>query len=168
MKKQLEKTINEQINKELYSAYLYLSMAAYFESVNLPGFSHWMRIQNTEEQIHAMKFFNFINERGGRVILEAIEKPEIEFSSIKDVFEKTLRHEQKVTESIDNLYALSQKLNDTAAQIFLQWFITEQVEEEKNATDILAKLKLIKEDSAGILMLDKELAARPHPGSNEE
>lgn len=166
MNRKLEKVINEQITKEFYSAYLYLSMAAYFEAKNLPGLSHWMKMQSQEEMLHGMKLFTFLNDRGCRVILDAIEKPPTDFSSIKEVFEQTLEHEQKVTESINNLYSIAQAVNDNASVMFLQWFITEQVEEEKNASDILAKLEFIKEDSIGILMLDKELAVRPQPVLN--
>ena len=167
MNKKLEKEINSQIQKELYSAYLYLSMAAYFEARGLDGFGRWMQFQAQEEILHAMKFFTFVNDRGGRVVLEAIEKPPADFKSIKDVFTRTLDHEKKVTASINNLYKVAQTANDTAAQIMLQWFITEQVEEEKNPSDILTKLDFIhKEDSAGILMLNKELGARVQPTMN--
>ncbi|MBU0469072.1 MAG: ferritin [Candidatus Omnitrophica bacterium] len=163
MDKKLEKLINEQITKEYYSSYLYLSMAAYFESMSLAGFTAWMKIQAEEEMIHMRMFFTYINERGGRVILEAIDKPPADFESIKDVFEQTLEHEKLVTASINNLYKASKDINDNASTIFLQWFITEQVEEEKNARDILDRLALIKEDPMGILMLDKELGARLQP-----
>ena len=163
MDKRLEKAMNEQLTKELYSAYLYLSMFAYFESESLAGFSHWMKMQVQEEILHAMKFFDFLNKRSSRVVLEAIDKPLTKFSSIKDVFEKTLRHEQKVTASINDLYTLAQKVNDQTVCVFLQWFIAEQVEEEKNPADILGKLKYISDQPAGILMLDKELATRLQP-----
>ena len=163
MDKKLEKLINEQITKEYYSSYLYLSMAAYFESMGLAGFTAWMKMQAEEEMIHMNMFFNYVNERNGRVILEAIDKPPADFESIKDVFEQTLEHEKLVTASINNLYKVSQELNDNASTIFLQWFISEQVEEEKNANDVLDRLDLIKEDPMGILMLDKELGARPQP-----
>ena len=165
MDKKLEKVLNEQIRKEFYSAYLYLSMAAYFEALSLPGFASWMQMQVLEERMHGMKFFTFVNDRGGRVILEAIDEPPADFASVKDVFENTLAHEKKVTESINNLYALAQSVKDNAARMFLQWFITEQVEEEKNASDILAKLDYIKEESSGMLILDKELGARPQPAA---
>lgn len=163
MDKKLEKLINEQITKEYYSSYLYLSMAAYFESMGLTGFTAWMKIQAEEEMTHMRMFFTNLNERGGRVILEAIDRPPADFESIKDVFEQTLEHEKLVTSSINNLYKVAKDLNDNALAIFLQWFITEQVEEEKNAKDILDRLALIKEDPMGILMLDKELGARPQP-----
>lgn len=163
MDKRLEKVMNEQLTKELYSAYLYLSMAAYFESESLSGFSHWMKMQVQEEILHAMKLFDFLNERGAGVVLEAIDKPLAKFSSIKDIFEKTLKHEKKVTASINDLYSLAQKVNDQSACVFLQWFITEQVEEEKNPADILGKLKYVSDQPAGILILDKELATRLQP-----
>jgi len=160
MDKKLLSTFNEQIKNELYSEYLYLSMSAYFESVNLPGFSHWMKKQAGEERVHGMKMFDFLCDRGERVILEAIPQPPIEFSSAKEVFEETLKHEKKVTALINNLYNISVKVNDQAAMVFLQWFITEQVEEEKNPTKILGDIKMIKPDSGAILILDRELAKR--------
>lgn len=163
MNKKLEKEINAQITKEYYSSYLYLSMAAYFESKNLPGMSHWMKMQAQEEMLHTMKFFDFMNDRGCRVVFGAIDKPPSDFSSVKDVFKKTLEHEKKVTASINNLYSIASSANDNAAVVLLQWFITEQVEEEKNPSDILAKIDFIKEDTVGLLMLDKELAARLQP-----
>lgn len=163
MDKTLEKAMNEQVTKELFSAYLYLSMAAYFDAKNLPGFSHWMKIQAQEEMLHGMKFYIFLNNRGCKVELGAFEKPECDFKSIKDVFEKTLEHEKVVTASINNLYSIATKVNDNASIPTLQWFINEQIEEEKNPTDILARLSFIKEDSTGIIMLDQELGARPQP-----
>lgn len=160
MNKKLCKAINDQIKNEFYSAYLYLSMAAYFESINLGGFAHWMRKQAKEEQGHAMKIFDFLRDRGVVVILQAIPEPPNSFSSPKQVFEETLKHEQKVTELIDKLYALSNQGGDNASAVFLQWFITEQVEEEKNATTILEQLKIIKPDSPALFMLDRALAQR--------
>lgn len=171
MDKKLEKLMNEQIRKELFSAYLYLSMSAYFESRNLGGFSSWMQKQAMEEVTHGMKFFAFLHDRGSRVVLEAIDQPPSEFKSVKEVIKETLSHEQKVTASINSLYAKALEVKDTAAQMFLSWFITEQVEEEKNAADILGKMEYVKEDSAGIIMLDRELGARPGPqlgGAKEE
>ena len=160
MEKKLQTTFNEQIKNELYSAYLYLSMAAYFESINLSGFSHWMKKQAGEEKVHAMKIFEFLVDRGVRVVLEAISQPPSEFSSVKDIFEQTVKHEKKVTALINNLYDISQKVNDQASMVFLHWFITEQVEEEKNPTKILEDIKMIKPDSGAILILDRELARR--------
>lgn len=160
MDKKLLKAFNEQIKNELYSAYLYLSMAAYFESVNLAGFSHWMKKQASEEVEHGMKIFEFLADRGERVVLEAIGKPPSTFSSEKNVFEETLKHEKKVTSLINKLYDIAEGADDKSAKIFLQWFITEQVEEEKNASEILDKIKMVKPDSAALLMLDSVMAKR--------
>ncbi|MCP4541665.1 MAG: ferritin [Chloroflexi bacterium] len=167
LRQTVQDAMNTQIKNELDSAYLYLSMAAYCESINLPGFAHWMRMQDEEERIHAMKFYDFIHERGGRVILQALDQPEAEFESPLDVFEKTLAHEQKVTALINDLYALAIEEKDYASQIFLQWFITEQVEEEDNASQVIDTLKMIGDDQQGLLMLDRELAGRAAPQVNE-
>jgi len=158
--KTIQDAMNEQIKNELYSAYLYLSMAAYCESINLKGFAHWLRVQNEEETTHAMKFFDFIHDRGGRVTLQAIAQPPTEFKSPLDVFEQTLEHERKVTAMINNIYALAIKENDYASQALLQWFVTEQVEEEKNATEIVEKLKMVGDRGSGLLYLDHELGER--------
>jgi ferritin len=160
MDKKVQDAMNEQIKNELYSAYLYLSMSAYCESINLGGFAHWMRAQADEEMEHAMKFYGFIHERGGRVVLQAIEQPPAKFESPVDIFEKTLEHEQKVTALIHDLYALAVEEKDYASQIFLQWFVTEQVEEEDSATQILETLKMIGDKSHTLIMLDKELGGR--------
>ena len=158
--KTVQDAINEQIKNELYSAYLYLSMAAYFESLTLPGFTNWMKVQASEEQGHAMKFFEYVFERGGRVQLKAIDQPPFEWKSPMDAFEQVLEHEQKVTALIHNLYALALKENDYASQVMLQWFITEQVEEEKNATAIIEQLKMIEARETAMLMLDHDLGKR--------
>ena len=160
MDKKLEKTFNDQIKHELHSAYIYLAMAAYFETKNLPGFAHWMKVQYKEEVAHAMKIFEFLNDRGVRVLLQAIPQPTLEFSASLEVFEETLKHEQKVTSLINALYELAKKVNDHAAVVFLQWFVSEQVEEEKNATVIVQTLKMIKSEGAPLIMLDRELARR--------
>ena len=160
LKQKLQDAINEQINKELYSSYLYLSMSAYCESVNLSGFGHWMRAQAGEEQGHALKLYRYVVETGGRVWLKAIDEPPAEFDSPLDVFEKTLAHEEKVTGLINGLYALALSENDYATQIFLQWFVSEQVEEESNATQIVELLKAIGDYPQGLIMLDRQLAAR--------
>ena len=160
MDKKLEKLINEQINKELYSSYLYLAMAAHFEAENLPGCAHWMKKQAVEENGHAMKFFEFMNDRGSRVVLSAIEKPQSAYSTIKEVFKKSLEHEQKITASINNIFQVAKSTGDAAAEVMLHWFITEQVEEEKNVSAILAKLAYVKEDSGSVILLDKELGKR--------
>jgi ferritin len=160
--------MNEQIKNELYSGYLYLSMSAYCESINLPGFAHWMRMQEQEERIHALKFFDFVNERGGRVVLQAIDQPPAEFRSPLDILEKTLEHEQKVTAMINDLYALAAQEKDYASQIFLQWFVTEQVEEEDSASQIVETLKMIGDNRQALLMLDRELGGRQAPQAGQE
>lgn len=156
----MQKAVNAQINAELYSAYLYLSMSAYFQSLNLPGFANWMSVQNQEETFHAMKMYDFVNERGGRVILQPIEGPPAEWPTPLAVFENVLKHEQKVTGLINNLVNLAVEEKDHATQIFLHWFVTEQVEEEANADAIVRKLKLVKDSPEGLFMMDAELAQR--------
>ena len=156
----IQDALNSQINEELYSSYLYLSMVAYFESINLPGFASWMRVQTGEEKIHAMKMYDFIIERGGRVALEAIAKPATEWKSPLAAFDAAYKHEQKITGLINDLVELAAKEKDHATGIFLQWFVTEQVEEEKNASEIVAKLQLLKDSAGSMYMLDKELSKR--------
>ena len=158
--KNLNDEMNNQIKHELYSAYLYLSMAAHFESVNLGGFAHWMRLQSGEEQNHAMKFFDFIQDRNGKIALQAIDQPPVEFTTPIAIFEQVLKHEESVTARINHLYELALKDNDYASQVFLQWFVSEQVEEEKTASDILATLKIIGEKSNAIFQLDHRLEKR--------
>ena len=160
LSKTLQDAMNEQIKNELYSAYLYLSMSAYCEETNLPGFAHWMRLQAQEEVSHAMKFYVFIYERGGRVVLQAIDQPPVEFQSPLHVFEETLGHEHKVTAMINDLYTLAVEEKDYASQAFLQWFVTEQVEEEASANEIVQKLKLMGDAPGGLFMIDKELGQR--------
>jgi ferritin len=154
------KTINEQIKFELYSSYLYLSMSAHFESANLPGFAKWMRIQAQEELEHAMKFFDYIHDRGGKVTLQALKQPPTEFGTPQSIFETVLEHEQTVTSLINNLYGLAVKEGDYASQVFLNWFVNEQVEEEKNATTILETLKMIGDRSSAIYQLDRHVGKR--------
>jgi ferritin len=161
------KAINYQIQKELYSAYVYLSMAAYFEHQNLPGAAHWMRMQSNEEMAHAMKLFDFLNDRGGQVILMPIQQPPIDFQSPVAVFQEALDHERKVTKSIHDLYALAVQENDYPTQSMLQWFIDEQVEEEKSAGDIVAQLKMVGDSATALYMLDRALAAR-QPEEDED
>jgi ferritin len=160
LSKVMQDAINEQLKNELYSAYLYLSMAAYSETANLPGFAHWMRLQSQEEVEHAMKFFDFVNDRGGHVVLQAIDQPPVEFASPLDVFEKTLEHERKVTAMIHQLYELAAKENDYATQVMLQWFIEEQVEEERNAEQIVETLRMIGDKPQALFMLDRQLGTR--------
>lgn len=152
--------MNRQIMHETYSAYLYLSMSAYFESENLPGFAHWMKIQFQEEQSHAMKFYEYILERGGKVELDAIAKPPVDFKSPQAIFEASLEHEQKVTSLILAIYETALAEKDVASQIFLQWFVSEQVEEEKNASDILDMLKKIGPSVGSLYQLDHRLGKR--------
>ncbi len=158
--KTMQDAINEQINKELFSSYLYLAMAAYFEGKNLPGFAHWMRIQEGEEREHAMKFYDFILERGGEVSLKAIAAPKAAWDSPLQVFEEAAAHEAMISASINSLYETALKEKDYPAQIMLQWFITEQVEEEKNAAEIVASLKMIEAHETAVLQLDHQLSKR--------
>jgi ferritin len=158
--KSIQNAINEQINKELYSSYLYLSMAAYFENKNLPGFAKWMYVQADEERTHGMKFFEHLLERGGKVELKSIATPEITWNTSLDVFKQVQEHEGAVTASINALYELALKEKDYPFQVVLQWFITEQVEEEKNAADIVQQLELIDAKGTAVLMLDHQLGHR--------
>lgn len=160
LSKKMEKAINEQINAELYSAYLYLSMSAYFAATGLPGFANWMRVQAQEEMFHAMKFFDHVNERGNRVTVKAIGEPPAQWDNPLAVFANALEHEQKVTGLINNLVNLAQSEKDHASSIFLQWFVSEQVEEEASAGTVLQKLKLIGHDASGLFVLDGEMAQR--------
>jgi len=161
--------LNRQVNAELYSSYLYLSMAAYFESINLKGFANWMKIQAREEVTHAMKFFDYINERGGRVTLDTIKKPPAEWKSPLDVFENTYKHEVNVTKMINSLVDLAIREKDHATYNMLQWFVAEQVEEEASADAIRQQLKFIGKDGRGLLMLDRELSRRVFiPPAQEE
>ena len=158
--KKMEQALNGQLNAELYLAYLYLSMAAYFESADLPGFANWMRVQNQEERFHAMKFYDYVIERGGRVILRQIDVPPSEWNSPLTVFEATLEHERKVTGLINSLVFLAREEKDNASEIFLQWFVNEQVEEESNVSAVLRQLKLIKDSPQALFIMDKEMAQR--------
>jgi len=158
-KKMLE-TLNYQINREIYSAYLYVSMSSYANFIGLKGMANWFNVQVQEELAHAQLFYNYVNDQSERVILQAIEAPEINFTSPLDLFEKTLAHEKIVTGLINNLITIARDEKDYASDNFLAWFIKEQVEEEANANDLITKLKFIKDDGRGLLMLDAELAQR--------
>ena len=163
------KALNGQINKEMYSAYLYMAMSAFSESKGLSGFANWFYVQYQEEMEHAMKLYNYILEHGNDVELEAIEKPPREFGSPLDMFKATLKHEQFITKSINDLMDMAIQLKDHATQIFLQWYVTEQVEEEANDHELIDKLELIRDDGRGLYLLDKELAGRIyHSHSKEE
>jgi ferritin len=152
--------INEQINAEFYSAYLYLSMAAHCDALNLPGFSHWMKLQAKEEVEHATKFMEYLADRGARIVLKAIGEPPAEFPSPLAVFEQALEHERHVTALINNLYKMAVEDNDYATQSELMWFIKEQVEEEKNATQIVEQLKMVGTQGSALVLIDRYLASR--------
>lgn len=156
----LQEAFNDQINKELYSEYLYLAMKVYFQEQNLQGFVNWFDVQVQEEHAHAMGMFNYLNERGGSIKLEAIEKPIVEGDCPLTIFEHVLRHEEFVTSRINALMDVAEEVRDRAALSFLDWYLKEQVEEESNVGGVLATLRLIGDDKKALLMLDKDLAAR--------
>lgn len=161
----IEQAINEQIKWEMYSANLYLSMSAWLQDEGLSGFANWMRVQYQEETDHALKFYDFILSRGGKVTVSQIDAPPTTWDSVLDVFEATLAHEQEVTRRINELTYLTKEVKDFASDIFMQWFVTEQIEEEENVRDILNKLRLIKGEGQGMLMLDQEMAQRVYTSS---
>ena len=156
--------INDQIANEFYAAYLYLAMAAYCDAENLPGFAHWMRMQYDEERGHALRLFHFLLERGERVQLKAIDKPPTKFGTPLEVMKATLAHEKKVTVSINKLYEMAVKEKDYPAQLMLQWFINEQVEEERSVGDIIAQLGMAGDSGPALLMMDRQLASRAGGG----
>ncbi len=156
----LQDAFNEQINKEFYSEYLYLSMATWFDAENLPGFANFFKIQTQEEHFHAMKMYDFINERGGRILLKEISKPKVDFESALEIFELAYIHEQYVTKLINELMDLAIDEKDHATKSFLNWFIDEQVEEEASMDTILGKLKMLGGNGHGMLMIDNELSSR--------
>jgi ferritin len=156
----IQEAINDQIHHEFHSAYVYLSMSAYLDAANFTGFAQWMRMQAKEEVNHAMKLFDYVNNRNGRVTLKALEQPPVNFKSVLDTFEHALQHEIKVTQMIHSLYALVTRENDYATQVALQWFINEQVEEEATATSVVDRLKIAGNDGAALLLLDREMGAR--------
>lgn len=158
--KKIQEAINEQINAELYSAYLYMSMSAYCAENTFSGFAHWLDVQAKEEYSHAMKFYNYLLDRGASINFKAIDAPKAKFNSMVELFEQVLNHEKHVTALINKLYELTLKEKDYATQIMLQWFIGEQVEEEASASEILEKLKMLGDRPGGILYLDKSMAKR--------
>ena len=162
LNKKIEEALNAQINAEMWSAYLYLSMASYCHASGQPGIGKWFEVQFKEEQDHAKIFFNYIISRNGKVSLKPIDAVPTEWGSILEVFESPLEHEQKVTSLINNLFALTTAENDYATQSMLKWFIDEQVEEEDNAQTIIDNLKMIKDNGYGIYMIGKELGARTY------
>ena len=160
LSKPVEAALNDQIAKEFYAAHLYLSMAAYFDHVNLAGFAHWMRLQYHEEVEHAMRIFKFVNYNGGRVVLKGIDQPPSEFDGALAVMEKALAHEQMVTGEIHKIYELALKEKAYSTQLEMQWFIDEQVEEERTVSDIIAQLKMAGDSVPALLMIDRQLGAR--------
>lgn len=171
LKENVQKALNDQINAEFFSSYLYLSMATYFETNSLSGFANWMTIQAQEELTHAMKILNYVNERGARVALSTIEGPKTEWNSSLEAFEEAYQHEQKITGLINDLTDLAIAEKDHATKNFLQWFVTEQVEEEASVDEIVNKLKLIGDSGHGLFMLDREMSQRvftPPASGNEQ
>lgn len=164
---QIHEAINSQIQKELSSSYVYLSMAAHFEAANLPGFARWMRSQSQEEQGHAMRLFDFVHARGGRVVLQAIQQPPVEFGSPLAVMQQALAHEQAVTQAIHELYDIAWREKDYATTVQLQWFITEQIEEESTVNTIVDHLKLVAGEATGILLMDQQLGQRATSAGGE-
>lgn len=163
--KKLQDALNEQINKEFFAEYFYLSMSAYLESIEMEGFANYFNVQAQEEHFHAMKMFNFVHDKGGRVILKALKEPKSEFTSIINVIEESLKHERYVTKSINELMDVAIKENDHSVKSFLEWYVDEQVEEEATISRLLAKLKLIKGEGFGVLTLDNQLGMRKYtPG----
>jgi ferritin len=160
MNKKIVEAFNDHLNAEFFSSYLYLSMVNYFEAQNLDGMANWMRIQTDEERLHAMKFLDFVNQRGGRVILQQIEQPKTEWSSPLEAFQDAYDHECLISSKINKLVDLATAEGDHAATTFLQWFVTEQVEEESNALSIVDKLKLVGDHSMGLMMMDQQLGLR--------
>jgi len=160
LKKEVAKALNEQINTEILSAYLYMAMSSYTNDLVLKGFANWFMVQYHEEMYHAMKMYDYVQSQGESVILKAVEAPTTIFESPLDTFEKTLEHEQTVTRAINDLMDLATEHKDHATKIFLEWYVTEQVEEEDTAGDMIAQLKMIGNDAHALLMMDRELAAR--------
>lgn len=160
LNEKMEKAFNDQINKELFSEYLYLGMKSYFAEMNLQGFVNWFDVQVQEEHAHAMGMYDYVLERGGKIVLEAIDKPEIEGSTPLEIFKQVLKHEEFVTSRINALMDVADEVKDRAALSFLDWYLKEQVEEESTVGGVLATLKLIGDDKKALLMLDKDLATR--------
>lgn len=160
LNQEMETALNEQIKEELSSAYTYLGMAAYCEASNYPGMAHWLEVQAKEELEHAMKIYRFVNDRGGKVALKALPQPSVQYDSLVPLFEKVLAHEQKITAMIHNLYGMAMEQKDYGSIPLLQWFIDEQVEEEKSASDVLNLVKMAGDGPQALMLLDRELAKR--------
>lgn len=161
--KTIETALNEQVNREFYSAYLYLAMSAYCDRIGLPGFAHWMRLQHDEESMHVMRMYDYVLNQGGEVELGQIDKPPKDFGTPLEIFEETLEHEQLVTRAINSLMDLAVQERDYATQTFLQWYVSEQVEEESNVNNIIAPLRMAGDDKSGLMMVDQQLAKRVLP-----
>lgn len=168
LKEKVEKALNDQLNAEAFSAYLYLSMSAYFKSENLDGFANWMQVQAMEEYTHSRKFYDFIIQRGGRVVLQRIDAPQLDWDSPVAAFEAALAHEEMITGRINDLVDLALDEKDHATNIFLQWFVTEQVEEEESVGGVLQQLKLLSDAKGGLFMMDRELGQRQQPAAEGE
>jgi ferritin len=171
LKSTMQQALNDQLAREMYSSNLYLAMAGYFQSINLKGFAHWMRLQAQEEMGHAMKFFDYLLDRGGTVQISKIDQPPSSWESPLAAMEASLKHEQFISQNINELANLAIKEGDHGTNIFLQWFITEQIEEEANVSEIVEKLKLIGDWKGGLLMIDNELGKRtlaPSPKETQE
>ena len=162
--KKIHAAFNEQINHEIYSGYLYLSMSAYFISLGLDGFAHWMRVQRMEEEAHAMKFFEHLRDRDARIELGAIDKPKLKWTSPLEAFKAAYEHEKFITGTINGLYKLAEKESDYPAKVLLDWFVKEQVEEEASTSKIVQLLGRIKDSGSGLVMLDKQLGKREFHG----
>ena len=160
LKEEMADALNDQIREELFSAHLYLSMSAYFESIGLKGFANWMIVQYREETEHAMRIYHYLVSQGARIRLQAIKEPQTDWASPLEVFEATLKHEEHITDCINKLVDIAEEIKDRATNNFLQWFIDEQVEEEENARQIINRLKLVNDNKNGLFMLDKELGQR--------
>lgn len=160
LSKKMTQALNKQLNNELYSAYLYLAMSSYTTFIGLKGAANWFMVQNQEEMLHAMKFYQYINSQGQHAQLDAIAAPPMEYGTLLSMFEQTLHHEQFITKCINDLMDLAIKEKDHATQIFLQWFVTEQIEEEGNDNDIIAQLKLVGDSPQGLMIVDRDLASR--------
>ena len=168
MNQKVQDALNKQINAELHSAYIYLSMSAHFEEQSLSGMAQWMRLQAEEEMEHAMRLYDFVHTRGGTVILEAVEGPPTEWGTPVSIFEASLAHEKKITGMIHDLYGLATEEKDYPTQSMLQWFVDEQVEEEDNVGNVVDQLKMVSDDLPGLLLMDRELGARKPEEEGEE
>ncbi|MBN1925721.1 MAG: ferritin [Prolixibacteraceae bacterium] len=168
LKEKMEIALNDQINKELYSSYLYLSMCAYAQSLGMPGIANWLKIQAMEELTHANKFFDYVHERNGKVLLKAIDEVPTDFGSVTDMFKNVLEHEQLVTASINNLVDISIEISDHATRSMLLWFVDEQVEEEASVQEIIDQLNMVEGKGHGLFMIDKDLGSRTFVDSTQQ